>query len=63
VGDSIVIEGCKTKYRIIKVLSPVELKRIKKEFLNFCKLKPPKDKDFFADAFLEFLNTSVSRDE
>jgi hypothetical protein len=63
VGDSIVIEGCKLKYRILKILSPVELKKIKKEFLNLCKLKPPKDQASFGDAYLEFLNTSVSRDE
>ena len=43
IGDNIVIEGCKLKYRIVRVLSPVELKKIKKEFLNFCKLKPPKE--------------------
>ena len=61
-GDSIVVPGCKLKYRMMKTMAPVELKRIKKEFLNFCKLKPPKTKDDFGNAFLEFVNSSVDRD-
>jgi len=61
-GDSITIPNAKLKYRIYKIMSPVELKKIKKEFLNLCKLKPPKSKDAFTDAFLEFLNTTLERD-
>ena len=57
------IEDCKLKYKVLKIISPVELKKIKKEFLNFCKLRPPKEKASFGDAYLEFLNNSVSRDE
>ena len=58
-GDSIGVENCKLKYRIMKIMSPVELKRFKKEFLNLCRLKPPKGRDGFGDAFLEFLNTAI----
>ena len=40
----------------MKQYSPVELKKLKKDFLNLSKLHPPKSKDKFADAFLEFVN-------
>ena len=44
-------------------MSPVELKRLKKEFLNLCRLKPPSGgKNSFGDAFLEFLNSSVNNE-
>jgi len=45
-----------------KTLAPVELKKLKKEFLNLCRLKPPKSKADFGDAFVEFLNCSVDRE-
>ncbi len=45
----------------MKVFSPVELKKLKKDFLNLSKLHPP-SKDNFGDAFLEFVNASVDRD-
>jgi hypothetical protein len=46
----------------MKILSPVELKKLKKDFLNLSKLHPPKSKDLFGNTFLEFLNASVERD-
>jgi hypothetical protein len=44
-------------------MSPVEMKRLKKEFLSLCKLKPPSGKDKFGDCFLEFLNASIENRE
>ncbi len=39
VGDSVVVAGCsRVKYQITKVYAPVQLKRIKQDYLNFCKL-------------------------
>ena len=61
-GDSIVIPDCKLKYSINKIVSPIELKKLKKEFLNLCKLKPPRSKDYFGDAFVQFLITSFERE-
>ena len=52
----------KIYYKVMKILSPVELKRIKKDFLNLSKLHPPKSKDQFGNTFLNFLNTSVERE-
>jgi len=59
VGDSVVMPECRLKYKIVKVYSPVELKKIKKEYLNLCKLKPPKDQSHFGDAFIEYLNAYI----
>jgi hypothetical protein len=53
------LPGCAKKYKVLRVLSPVELKKYKKDFLNLSKLHPPKSKDKFGDAFLEFLNASL----
>jgi tRNA uridine 5-carbamoylmethylation protein Kti12 len=55
------LPGCpsKTRYKVMKLLSPVELKKFKKDFLSLCKLHPPKSKDRFGEAFLEFLNAQV----
>jgi len=61
-GDSIAVPNCKIKYRIFKVMSPIELNRLKKEFLNLCKMKPPKTKEVFGDSFVEFVNSSVDSD-
>jgi hypothetical protein len=41
---------------VARILSPLELKKFKKDFLSLSKLHPPKSKDKFGDAFLEFLN-------
>jgi len=62
VGDSVGVPECKTKYKVSRVLAPVELKRLKKEFLAISKLHPPKSKALFAETFLEFLETSGERE-
>jgi hypothetical protein len=41
---------------MMRIVSPVEFKKFKKDFLNLSKLHPPKSKDKFGDSFLEFLN-------
>lgn len=43
----------------MKILAPIELKKLKKDFLNLSKLHPPKAKDNFGDCFLQFINTSL----
>jgi len=37
----------------------MELKKLKKEFLNLSKLHPPKQGANFGDVFLDFLNTRL----
>jgi len=44
------------------VYSAVELKKLKKDFVNVCKVKPPKSKDIFKDLFVEFVNTCGLRE-
>jgi len=36
----------------------VELKNMKKEFINLSKLHPPKKKDNFADLYIAFIDSS-----
>lgn len=62
VGDSLGIPDCKLTYRILRIMSPVELKKIKKDFVKFCRQKPPRSKADFGDAFLEYLNSSADRE-
>jgi len=44
---------------VIRIVAPVEFKMQKKEFLSLSKLHPPKSKDKFGDAFLEFINGKI----
>lgn len=47
-------------YKVMRIISPVEFKKLKKEFLNLSKLHPPKSKDKFGDSFLEFINGQIT---
>ncbi len=53
------VPGSSKPYKVLRVLAPVELKKYKKDFLSLSKLHPPKSKDKFGDAFLEFLNAQI----
>lgn len=37
IGDSLGIPDCNLKYRILRIMSPVELKKLKKDFVKFCR--------------------------
>lgn len=57
-GDTLTgLPGCSKPYRVLRVISPLELKRLKKDFLGLCKLHPPKKTSQMGDAFLDFLST------
>ena len=63
VGDTLTgLPGCAKPYRVFRVISPLELKRMKKDFLALCKLHPPKDRRSMGDAFLEFLGTRAQQE-
>ena len=51
------LPGCNKPYKVFRVISPLELKRMKKDFLALCKLHPPKDRGSMGNAFLDFLST------
>ena len=43
IGDTLTgLPSCSKPYRVNKVFSPLELKRLKKDYLAFCKVQPPK---------------------
>lgn len=58
-GDHIVIPNSKVNFVFVKILSPVDLKRAKKSFLTYCKMKPPA-KEVFADSYIEYLNATMT---
>jgi hypothetical protein len=55
----------KHKYKAARIMSPIELKKLKKDFLNLSKLHPPKRSGgvTFGDAFLDFVNTRAAASE
>ena len=58
IGDTLTgLPGCSKPYKVFRAFSPLELKRMKKDFLALCKLHPPKNKGSMGDAFLDFLQT------
>jgi hypothetical protein len=57
------IPDCKVRYKFTKVLHAIELKKFKKDYLNLCKLHPPKTKENFGNHFIEFLNGAMEREE
>ena len=52
----------KVQYKVMRTLPVLELKRLKKDFLNLSKLHPPKKSAgcTYGDVFLDFLNTRVA---
>lgn len=54
----------KTQYRVVRPIPVLELKKLKKDFLNLSKLHPPKKTSgsSYGDVFLDFVNTRVVAD-
>mmetsp|Transcript_34490 Transcript_34490/g.34128 ORF Transcript_34490/g.34128 Transcript_34490/m.34128 type:complete len:131 (+) Transcript_34490:458-850(+) len=46
-----------------KIYSPIELKNMKKEFINLSKLHPPKEKDNFADQYIAFIDSNYEQED
>ena len=58
IGDTLTgLPGCSKPYKVFRVISPLELKRFKKDYLGLCKLHPPKNLKSMGDSFLDFLGT------
>ena len=57
------IPDCSAKYRVARMLTQIELKKLKKDFLNLSKLHPPKGgqkKGMFEAGYVEFLNSRLT---
>ena len=52
----------KGQYKVLRIMSPLELKKLKKDYLNLVKLHPPKGKsiDHLGEPFLDFLCARVA---
>merc|ERR1711962_100621 len=59
VGDTVAISGTSEKLVLLKQLSMAELRRIKRQFINYSKLHPVEDVVKLKSMFLQFMNTSI----
>ena len=62
-GSSLGLPMCPAKYRVARHMSAIELKRLKKDFLNLSKLHPPKGgqkEGVFEAGYIEFLNSRLN---
>ena len=58
------MSGCAKLYKVVRMLSPIELKKLKKDYLTLSKMHPPKKGkgSGFEDSYLEFLNGRLSKE-
>ena len=59
IGDTLPISGTSEKIMLLKSLSMAELRRIKRQFINYSKLHPVEDVVKLKSMFVQFLNTSI----
>jgi len=59
VGDTVAISGTSEKLVLLKQLSMAELRRIKRQFINYSKLHPVEDVVKLKSMFVQFMNTSI----
>jgi len=65
-GDTISassVTGSTKLLTLHKIYSPIELKNMKKEFINLSKLHPPKAKDNFADLYIAFIDSNYEQED
>ena len=60
-GMMIKFEGCKKKLQLENIVSLIELKKYKKEFISVCKQNPLKNENDIGDAFITYLETVLQR--
>jgi hypothetical protein len=58
VGDTIAYKGSK-KIKLARLISPVEAKKIRGDFLKICKTHPPKI-DTVANSFIDYIEMVLS---
>jgi len=61
VGDSIPISGTNDKILLLRTLNMAELRRIKRQFINYSKLHPVEDIVKLKSMFVQFLNNSLQQ--
>jgi len=52
------LPGCTKQLKLFKTFAPLELKLLKKEFINLTKLHPPSNMKQLPDLYLAFINSS-----
>jgi len=59
IGDSITISGTEEKLVLLKTLTMAELRRMKRQFINYSKMHPVEDIAKLKSMFVQFLNNSI----
>lgn len=59
IGDSVSISGTEEKIVLLKTLTMAELRRVKRQFINYAKLHPVEDITKLKNMFVQFLNNSI----
>ena len=57
------ISGSTTLLTLHKIYSPIELKQLKKTFINLSKLHPPKSTDNLTDLYIAFLDSNYENED
>lgn len=58
-GDSLILSGVSEKLRLPRFLTMVELRRLRRQYINYTKLHPPEDARIIPNLFVQYLNTSL----
>lgn len=61
-GALIPLPGCSKQFKIFKTFSPLELKLLKKEFINLTKLHPPQNNKEIGDLFITYISSTEDKD-
>ena len=58
-GDAIFISGVGEKLRLPRLVTMAELRRLRRQYINYTKLHPPEDATTIPNLFVQYLNTSL----
>lgn len=59
-GESISVPGTQEKYFLAKKMTMAELARVKRQFINYAKVRAIEDVNKLNSMFVQYLNTSLS---
>lgn len=62
-GAMVPVDGCSKQLKLYKTFSPIDLKLMKKEFVNLTKLHPPSHLKDLPNIYLAYINSSEEQEE
>ena len=58
-GDSLALPGSTEKLRLPRLVTMAELRRLRRQYINYTKLHPPEDAARIPTLFVQYLNSSL----